>query len=320
MHALAFALALVSTAASPEAPATHELARGVRVLRGAFVPGQQPDGNTVLIASRQGTLVIDTGRHPEHVQRIVDAVRAGREPVVAIVNTHWHLDHVSGNPALRSIWPDAVVWGSDAIDDALTGFLAKYRAQLAAMVAKGGDAAQIAGWKREIARIDAGDALKPDRIVRRQVEMLIGGRPVLLGRERRAATAGDVWLYDDASRTLVAGDLVTLPVPFLDTACPEGWRRALARISALPFETLVPGHGAPMSRSGFDTWRQAYGNLLDCAARGGDASACVEGWSRDAAPLLAEADPGFVRGLADYYVTKVLRGDPMPILAACTAP
>jgi len=26
---------------------------------------------------------------------------------------------------------------------------------------------------------------------------------------------------------LIAGDLVTLPVPFLDTACPNGWRKAL---------------------------------------------------------------------------------------------
>ena len=319
MRALALALALLP-AAAPGAPATsHELAPGVRVLRGDFVPGRQPDGNTVLIASRHGTLVIDTGRHAEHTQRIVDAVRADGAPVVAIVNTHWHLDHVSGNPALRSAWPDAVVWGSDAIDDALTGFLAKYRADLAAMIAKGGDESQVSGWKREVARIDAGDALKPDRIVRRQVEMLIGGRPVLLGRERRAATAGDVWLYDDTTRTLVAGDLVTLPAPFLDTACPEGWRRALARLSALPFETLVPGHGAPMSRTGFETWRRAYGALLDCAAGSGEAATCVAGWERDAGALLEGEDPAFVRALVGYYVSDVLRGNPMSVLAACTA-
>jgi hypothetical protein len=39
--------------------------------------------------------------------------------------------------------------------------------------------------------------------------------------------------------TLVAGDLVTLPVPFLDTAKPLVWKEALARLSKVKFERLV---------------------------------------------------------------------------------
>ena len=53
-----------------------------------------------------------------------------RLPVVAIVNSHWHLDHVSGNAALRAAYPRAQVYASDAIDGAMRGFLADYRRQL----------------------------------------------------------------------------------------------------------------------------------------------------------------------------------------------
>ena len=49
--------------------------------------------------------------------------------------------------------------------------------------------------------------------------------------EARAVTAGDVWLFDPATRVLAAGDLVTLPAPFLDTACPERWKAALDRVA-----------------------------------------------------------------------------------------
>ena len=48
-------------------------------------------------------------------------------PIVAIVNSHWHLDHVSGNAALRAAYPRAQVYASDAIRDAMHGFLADYR-------------------------------------------------------------------------------------------------------------------------------------------------------------------------------------------------
>jgi hypothetical protein len=44
----------------------------------------------------------------------------------------------------------------------------------------------------------------------------------------------------------------------MDTACPDGWRKALGEISRVPFRALVPGHGGVMSRAGFAAWRMAY--------------------------------------------------------------
>jgi glyoxylase-like metal-dependent hydrolase (beta-lactamase superfamily II) len=137
--------------------------------------------------------------------------------------------------------------------------------------------------------------------------------------QKYAVTAGDVWVYDRATRTLVAGDLVTLPVPLFDTACPARWKSALADLSHVPFRTLVPGHGDPMQRAQFEIYRRAYANLLDCAAGAKTNKDCVDGWLADAKPLLLDADSSFARSLADYYVDKALRAPQAKLDRLCAA-
>jgi len=286
---------------------SQRLAEGVDLLPGAFVPGEQPDGNTVIFDAPAGLVVVDTGRHRAHAQRILDAAAARGRPIVAIVNSHWHLDHVAGNVAVREVWPNAQVHASTAIDGALEGFLSRYRAQLVAEIDKTADPAQAARWREEVARIDAGPRLRPTHPLSRSETRSIAGRPFELGL-REAATRGDVWLYAPDLRVLVAGDLVTLPAPFFDTACPSRWREALSALAETPFTVLVPGHGAPMDREQFGHYRRAFNNLLVCAASPTRTRTCVEGWRRDAAPLLTEADRAVVDGMIAYYVDVRLRG------------
>ena len=69
-----------------------------------------------------------------------------------------------------------------------------------------------------------------------------------------AVTDADVWLYDEATKVAVIGDLATVPVPYFETACPDRWTAALDEVWALPFETAIPGHGAPLTRAGFDAY------------------------------------------------------------------
>jgi len=106
-------------------------------------------------------------------------------------------------------------------------------------------------------------------------------------------------------------------VPFLDTACPETWKTALARLAQKDFTLLVPGHGAPMSRADFETYRGAYGALLSCAASKAEKSSCIDGWMQDAATLLGKDDPKFVRSVLDYYMEAHLRGDPAKTAKLC---
>jgi glyoxylase-like metal-dependent hydrolase (beta-lactamase superfamily II) len=132
----------------------------------------------------------------------------------------------------------------------------------------------------------------------------IGGRPLQVHLARHAVTAGDVWLYDEATRVVALGDLVTLPAPFLDTACPDGWTTALEQVAAVPFEVAIPGHGGPMARTQFELYRRAFGAFIDCANSTRPARECAMQWAIAIESFLekpADEKPRAV-GLAGYYV------------------
>ena len=292
-----------------EFPGVNAIAEGVDLIAGTFTPGSQPDGNTVILTGRNGLIVIDTGRHASHTGKIIELARARQRPVVAIVNTHWHLDHVGGNARLRAEFPGAPVYASHAIEGAMSGFLANYRAQLESLVAQNAaDEEAQRPFKSELAIIDSGKALFPDVVITEPERMSVAGRAIEVGLEKHAVTAGDVWLFDRASGVLIAGDLVTLPAPFLDTGCAKRWREVLARIASIEFTTLVPGHGAPMSREQFDAYRNAFNGLLDCASSSAEKTACIDQWVTSTAPL-QQHDEKFTRALVDYYIDNHLRGD-----------
>ena len=273
--------------------ACAQVPAGCRLIAGTLEPGRGPDGNSVFLDAPDGLILVDTGRHPAHRDRLLAYARERGRPIVAIVNTHWHLDHTTGNGELRAAFPRAQVYASNAIEGALTGFLARSRASIERQRAAGRiPEANLAEVQRAFDAMDHPDMLRPTRPVIRSGEIRIGGRRLQVNLAAYAATEGDVWLYDAAARLAIVGDLVVAPVPFMDTACPEGWRQALDEIAATPFTTLIPGHGAPMDRSEFLAWRAAYANLVDCGA----SRAPQGGMRRRLAARRGAIHPGRARG------------------------
>lgn len=315
---IAGALISILMAAASSAAVPEELAPGVFFLRGVFVEGRQPDGNSVLFQAPGGFVVVDTGRHREHTQALIDFAAGRKMPLAAVVNTHWHLDHIGGNVLLRREVPGIRIWASSALADAQKGFLARYRGQLEQMISRSAnDPAQQQQFRTEMALIDAGEALAPDETVEASGSMRLAGRELDLRLETHAATAGDIVVFDRASRVLVTGDLITLPAPFLDTACPNRWRDALDRLARTDFELVIPGHGPPMGPEAFEHYRTAFGNLLDCAATDRTVEACSDGWLETLGSLIPEKDHAFTRQMLDYYIENHLRGDPAATAALC---
>lgn len=276
------------------------------LIPGGFEPGSQPDGNTVVFDAPDGLVVLDTGRHPAHSQKILDFASASGKPIVAVLNSHWHLDHVSGNPRLRAAYPGLKVYASNAIDGAMHGFLANSKRDAMAFLSDPEVPENMkAEVRADIATIDSGKALYPDVVVSRSGEFTLGGRRLQLGLAH-AATRGDLWVYDAEHRFLATGDLVTLPVPFLDTGCAATWSAELAKLDALDFTRAVPGHGPELSHAQFGVYRAAFEQLRACASSDTDKKSCAEGWVRDAGALMAEPDRARVGGMLEYYV-DVLR-------------
>src|SRR4029079_19009156 len=118
----------------------------------------------------------------------------------------------------------------------MSGFLANYRKQLQEQIAAPttGAAARAAD-EAEVGLIDAGRVLLPDEVVGAERTATLAGRRLVLRLETNAVTATDVQVFDPQTKVLAAGDLVTLPVPFFDTACPARWKDALGRLAAVDF-------------------------------------------------------------------------------------
>ena len=293
------------------APAPRDVAPGVWLIPGGFPPDRQPDGNSVIFVAPAGLIVVDTGRHSWQREAILALAHAQKKEIVAIVNTHWHLDHVSGNPQLRTVYPGLRVYASDAIDGALTGFFPSSVKESAAYI----DDPQIPQETRDDIRgdlltIQNGAALRPDEVIPVSGTMTLGGRPLRINLARDAATAGDVWLYDEKTRVAVLGDLVTLPAPFLDTACPEGWKVALQQVADTPFEMAIPGHGGPLTRAQFQLYQAAFDALIACASSARPQGECASGWADSIRTLLADdpAEQQRARGMTAYYV-EMLRAN-----------
>ena len=160
-----------------------------------MLPDRGPDGNTVIVDAPGGLIVIDTGRHPWHSDGIIAFAKAQGKSVAAIVNTHWHLDHASGNRRVKAAYPGARVYTTTAVNQAVApgGFLAR---NLAA-AREAPVAADMPATRREerelfIATMDAADALRPDVAVDRLGPLALAGRTLDVRVTKDAVTAADV--------------------------------------------------------------------------------------------------------------------------------
>jgi glyoxylase-like metal-dependent hydrolase (beta-lactamase superfamily II) len=283
----------------------------LHLIPGSVPMDKGPDGNSIFLDAPDGLILIDTGRHPAHAEKLIAYAKERERPIAAIINTHWHLDHTTGNYDVRQAFPDAKVYATTAIEGALVGFLNGSRAQVDKMLA---DPTTPATRKAELLRgrsvIDSPDRLRPSDPIRGGGPVQIAGRILDVHVAPFAATEADLWIYDPKSRTAIVGDLVVDIVPFMDTACPDGWKRALEQISATPFVTLIPGHGAPMDRAAFLHWKGAFDGFVDCGRSERAKEECVARWKRDAAPFIDTAHADYVGEAAAYYIDTRLRSSP----------
>lgn len=304
------ALLLLSCVTPPPVADPDSVGRGAHLIAGGIEPGRSPDGNTVVFDGRSGLIVFDTGRHRWHADKILAYARQRGRPVTAIINSHWHLDHVSGNIALREAYPQAAVYSSDkALTEALGTFLKQGADFNRKQLAEG----KLEGTRKEeaetdLATFDAGARLHPTVSIETTKDMTIDGRRLSL-RASKGASAGDIWAWDAQSRLVLTGDLITLPAPFFDTACPIEWSTSLEAILALPFDRVVPGHGRVMQRADVVLYRDAFNALVACARSTTNAAVCGERWASAVMPLQtgADADGRRARAYASGYTTQLFR-------------
>jgi glyoxylase-like metal-dependent hydrolase (beta-lactamase superfamily II) len=245
----------------------EELRPGVHVISGV-------GGNVGVLATDDGVVVVDsmlTERQGRAIRtglaRLTDA------PIVALLNTHYHLDHTHGNPAFPA-----------GIDIVATEQTLGYMRTL--------DAAY---WDDA----PASDYL-PTETFAKEWSLSVGGKTVRALRVGRGHTDGDLVVLFEEDRVLVAGDLFFhRHWPRIDLEAggsARWWSHTVEQIlGTLEFDVVIPGHGPPATRDDlaeFSTfmaslWRQTS----TVAARGGSL-----------ADALAEVDVArWPRGRLWYY-------------------
>ena len=229
-----------------------EVAPGVHVHTGRledWLPGNGGDvANLGFVVGSRCVAVIDTGGTPELGRRWRAAIeRATRLPICYVFDTHAHPDHVLGNAAFAG--PDTRFVAS-----------AKFNAAMSAR-----EPYYLRALERDFGIRVAHEAIVyPTLAVDGKREFDLGGRVLVAQAWPTAHTDNDLTVYDRATRTLFASDLLFVQhIPVVDGKL-RGWFAAMPELARIDAALIVPGHG-PIRRGGSDAWapQQEYlGTLL----------------------------------------------------------
>lgn len=206
----------------------QKIGDGVWLIRGADAPIARDNGgaiaNITLIATEAGAVLVDAGpslRYGEALAAIAKTLTG--KPVARVYLTHLHPDHTYGDAAFAP--------GLIAATPALSAELAREGPGFA-----NGMYRLLGDWMR-------GTELHlPGHPVTTPSET-IGGRTLRLF-PLAGHSASDLAILDEATGTLIAGDLVFHDrAPSTPHADLPRWREALTTLAALGQKAVVPGHG-----------------------------------------------------------------------------
>jgi cyclase len=234
-------------------------------------PDQDPlevNGNSIVVVNEHDVLVFDTNVLPSSARAVLAEIRKITDkPVRYVVNSHWHPDHWDGNEVYAKEFPDLEIIASSETRRLMENTMNVYGKTLLAIVApankdreeqlrtgKGSDGKPLA----EKDRPDIEDTFRKEKAFMAEYEGMHPALPTLTydnkvtlyhgGREFQVMhfvgnTAGDSVAYLPKEKILLAGDLLTAPVPFGADSHPRSWIESLKTLERLDVEVIIPGHG-----------------------------------------------------------------------------
>jgi quinoprotein relay system zinc metallohydrolase 2 len=231
LAALAATLPKVSPAMAAAIGVT-EIAPGIFVHKGQYAHSNAENvgdiANATIIAGADALAVIDTGGSARIGSGLLEAARAiSSKPIRYVINTHMHPDHVFGNAAFSKEGAEIVAHHKMA--RGLSARAQNYlRANAEALGAEGFAGTEI---------------VMPTKPVQETGTLDLGGRVLELKARPTAHTDNDLTVLDQATGTLVLGDLLFAErIPTIDGSL-TGWLKLIETMKGESAQRAVPGHG-----------------------------------------------------------------------------
>lgn len=225
----AFCLTLPSHAELRYTLQPRQIADDVWLLEGSTDNFDKANGgnivNTGFIVTDAGVVVIDSGPSRRYGEAMRAAIASVTDrPVIKLLLTHHHPDHVLGNQAFTDV-PIAALAGTTELLREQGNAMAENMYRL------------VGDWMRGTEVVLPTETLAPGTLD-------IGGRALRL-LALRGHTGADLAILDERSGVLFAGDILFYQRALTTPNSPglDVWLEDLDTLEALPWKRLVAGHG-----------------------------------------------------------------------------
>ncbi len=224
-------LVFFPTLALSSALPVEEISPGVYVHHGVHKDINVDYGGDIcnigFIIGNKGVAVIDTGGSPKIGSQLREAIRSlTKLPILYVINTHVHPDHVLGNAAFKQDHPIFVGHSK------LAGFMAQRKD------------AYLRNQPEWVGADAAGTELIPPTMpITATSEIDLGGRTLRLTPYPAAHSPSDLTVFDTSSNTLWTGDLLFVErTPSIDGDL-FAWLKVIEQLRETQATRVVPGHG-----------------------------------------------------------------------------
>jgi glyoxylase-like metal-dependent hydrolase (beta-lactamase superfamily II) len=236
--------------------------------------GLAVDCNVVLIVNDNDVVMVDANIGPESANATLKALeKITANPISVIIATHYHDDHMGGVETIRRRFPKVKLFAHESAPASIEKLLKPARASmikdgpdmakyLQGMIGKGVGFANKPITEEERAEMMSDIRLatryaqempsiplpNPTDLVKSDLTLTRGKRTIEIKFIGEGHTPSDLIVWLPRERVVATGDLVVSPVPLVgaDQSNVPAWSSTLARIRALNYKTLIPGHGGVM--------------------------------------------------------------------------
>ena len=191
-------------------------------------------GNCSVLVADDGVVLIDNKFEMDHDAIMTKLREITDKPVLYVIDTHLHADHSGGNATKQALGAKVI-----AHENA--------RFQMAKTQATG----------------------LPNLTLEDHMRLYHGEFVLDLYWLGRGHTDGDIVVHLPEQKMIFMGDLFATWDPYVTLihyaagGSLREWTRTLERALALPFDTVIPGHGGPTDRAHLETYRAQLVRMQD---------------------------------------------------------